>query len=305
MFAPHSRASFEYAASYIKTYEKLAELFSNMPKTEEGRVKKYIRLYLSEEYPDDQFTEDEIANIVQVALKSSFRDEFYNWLMHKLERYHVAHARFSFRDSFSPPEALAYDPYHLLSSEDLSRYDALHIARNFQAEWFEDWHRWVAHLPDQITRPPGLDKGDQVSLYCIITRMLQPEARIRLRFRLPTRLDRAEWEAQYAYRETAVSGLEIVPEAGQLPSALIEAFKKLYLPMLAVRDDRPIAGRLINLCREEGWVAHNLDVRFRSGATHTYRVVFGTAMLLAYAELWPACNIELARPQDEEPTWVI
>ena len=306
VFAPYSRASFEYAVRYIKTYENLVKLFARMPKTEEGRVKKYIRLYLSEEYPDDRFTDDEIATLVQGALKPSpFRDEFRNWLVHKLERYHVAHARFSFRDSFSPPEALAYDPHHLLSSGDLSHYDVLHIARNFQAEWFENRHAWATRLPDRITLPPRLDKGDQVLLYCIITRMLRPEARIRLRFRLSTRLDRVEWEAQYAYQEAAISGLEIVPEAGQLPPALIEAFKKLYLPMLAVRDDRPIAGRLINLCKEEGWVAHNLDVRFRSGETRTYRVVFGMAMLLAYAELWVACNTELARPQDEEPTWVI
>src|SRR5581483_6552911 len=68
--------------------------------------------------------------------------EVVQWLQRDLRDYFVDHARFSFRDSFQPPLALLYDPDHLHSSKDVASYNALHIAKYYEARYYGSAAEW-------------------------------------------------------------------------------------------------------------------------------------------------------------------
>lgn len=311
VYAPHARATYDSTSKYIRRYLALDDMFKGN-KTEDDLIQKSLGRYLKEEYEDeyDEYTAAEKRELSRKVRHPQYgRTKILTWLERKREAFSVASARFSFRDSFNSPEALVYDPQRALSSDELSRYDAIHIARNFEAKWFSDWSEWAdivrTHMEEPLQRPGG---REDPGLYCIITRMLEPDARIQISLRVNGgELDRKEWEARYAYREASIKGLELAPDKGKLPPPLTDAFKSRYVPIFATRDGAGVrvTGALINICKAEGWPHYNLEVTLAGGATTTYKVVLGTAMLLAYGELWPLCNRQISKPEDDEPAWVI
>jgi hypothetical protein len=225
------------------------------------------------------------------------------WLGKQREDHAITRARFSFRESFDPPAALIYDPRHDLSSNDILRYDALHVVQNYEAEWFDQLADWQATLPAILTplRPEPEDR-----LFCVLTRMRPPEQRPTVRFRLHQGdMIRSAWEDRYCYQEAAACDLNLDAEGVPLPPVLIRAFRDQYVPFFAARADTPLAGKLRQLCRSEGWIGRDLEVTFVDGTARNYLVVMGSAMFFAAARLRPASAAQRRADASQDPGWII
>lgn len=307
VYAPGSKRTFASVKSYIYAYGQNEKDLKYPPAPGKPPKAGLVRRFMRERHnlEDSDFDEAEINNvgIKLAAPTASMGRQFSEWLEQKLEWFAAAKARFSFRDSFSPPQALIYDRGRLLSSEQLCRYDAIHVARNFDAKWFGSWEEWASHIEPRPDRPTD---EDDPGIYCIIREMRAPEDRVELRLRVDgRRFSPADWEARYAFQEAAIKGIELVPVAGKLPEPLIDAFRRDYIPMFAAREGTTVVGWLITLCKSEGWVAHDLDVtNLESGASRQYKVVLGSAMLLALGELWMVCAKQRRIDAEEEPPLV-
>jgi CRISPR-associated endonuclease/helicase Cas3 len=197
--------------------------------------------------------------------------------------YSKAEALFNFRDSFQGPLAAVYDPHHLLADTEVTFYDALHVARNFEADYLDG--------PAAFRQATGIEAGDtKVDVYCRLTRRRDPRLWLRLTYREERlRLPREEWERLYTRRPVALQGLRLqaeVPSGGPtpLPPALHKAFDDKYVICLIVPESDE--GRLRFLLHGRNLFPRRLVVTLASeGTSHKYLTMVGTAAFVVDAEL--------------------
>lgn len=198
----------------------------------------------------------------------------------------VEEAQFSFRDCLQLPMVLTYDPEHLLADADVTRYELLHVVRNYEASYTTDRVAWL--------REQGLD-GATIAEAPFYARLQQRRpVRPRLYFQLRVEQTRQQWEDTHCNRITAVLGLELRLEGTTAPAAVLEALAQTPVVCLLVRDghddectgagQRAWEGALIACCAREGYVPHNLCIDWREGQ-QTYVLVMGTPALLVEAEM--------------------
>jgi len=194
-------------------------------------------------------------------------------------QYHLTESLFSFRDSFQGPTAAVYDPKHLLSDNDQTVYDALHVASNFSADYFDD--------PAAFRRACGVEP-EPAQVHCRLTGHLEPRLRIGLDYR-EERQSRETWENLYTRRPVALTGLRLwAAEPGGAPAMLHgtvrRSIESQYVACLIVRDAD--VGRLLYLTRDRNLFPRVLRVTFAvDGTVHEYRVLLGTAAFTVHAEL--------------------
>lgn len=190
-----------------------------------------------------------------------------------------------------------------MSSNDVVCCDALHVVQNYEAAWFEQPADWRATLP-AVLPSPHPEPEDR--LFCVLTRMRPPEQRPTVRFRLYRGdMTRSDWEDRYCYQEAAACGIDLVADGASLPAVLIRAFRDRYVPFFAARTETPVAGKLRQLCRSEGWIGRDLEVTFADSTTRNYLVVMGTAMFFATARLRPASAAQRRADASQESGWII
>lgn len=209
----------------------------------------------------------------------SFRD----WAVQTQQRYAVQAARFHFRDSFQAPQALIYDYNHCLSDATVKNFDALHIIQNCEAEYLDaaEWHR---RFGDRI----GLIDEDAMIFYAETRTLLMPEERRRISFQLALTEEPNEhkpWEEIHVCQMTAVRGVEVVTDRGQLPKEAIQMFTNRYLPAFIVPRAHWIGGKLQNLAADYGLRCYPLEVLFATDSMQHYSMMLGTAALLAAARM--------------------
>ena len=191
----------------------------------------------------------------------------------------LTEALFNFRESFQGPMAAVYDPHHLLSDSDMTIYDALHAAANFEVDYFDD----AAAFRHACGLKPG-----QAEIYCRLTAHRAPRLYIGLEYR-EGRLPREAWEKLYTRRPVALSELRLraqVPGGGPaaLHPTLRRSIETQHVTCLIVPDVD--VGRLLYLTRDRNLFPRSLWVTFAvEGTSHEYRAMIGTAAFIVYAEL--------------------
>jgi CRISPR-associated endonuclease/helicase Cas3 len=194
-------------------------------------------------------------------------------------QYALTEALFNFRESFQGPTAAVYDPHHLLSDSNVTFYDALHVAANFESDYFDD----AASFHYACGAEPG-----QAEVYCRLTACRDPRLYIGLEYR-EGRLPREVWERLYTRRPVALSGLRLraqVPSGGvvALPPALRRSIEAQHVACLIVPDAD--VGHLLYLARDRNLFPRSLQVTFAvQGTSHEYRAMIGTAAFVVHAEL--------------------
>jgi CRISPR-associated endonuclease/helicase Cas3 len=196
-------------------------------------------------------------------------------------QYRVTESLFNFREAFQGPIAAVYDPHHLLADADLTLYDALHVAANFEADYFDS--------AAEFRRACSTEVGE-ADVYCRLTRHREVGARLRLGFEFrEQRMPQEPWEKLHTRRPVALQGLKLraeLPGGGPapLPTTLRRVFEEKFVVFLAVPEsDR---GRLLYLMRDRNLFARSLQVHFASeGSSAEYLAVVGTAAFIVHAEL--------------------
>ncbi|MBX7237244.1 MAG: type I-D CRISPR-associated helicase Cas3' [Caldilineales bacterium] len=195
--------------------------------------------------------------------------------------YALDEALFSFRDSFQGPVAAVYDPTHLLSDADVTEYDALHVAANFEADYFDG--------VGEFQRACGVEADEKAQVYCRLKAQREARLAIGLTYR-EQRLPRDAWERLYTGRPVALRGLHLLANAlgggaAPLPTALQRSLESSHVACLVVADKD--WGRLLYLTRDRNLFPRALSVTFvqDGGLSHDYKAMVGAAAFVVHAEL--------------------
>lgn len=196
-------------------------------------------------------------------------------------QYALTEALFNFRDSFQGPTAAVYDPHHLLSDSDLTLYDALHVAANFEADYFDD--------AAAFRRACGVEPGQTPQgVYCRLKAHRDPRLYVGLEYR-ETGLPRQAWEKLYTRRPVALTGLRLLAQAlGGVPAPLHPTLRRSVeaqsVACLIVRGED--VGPLLYLTRDRNLFPRSLRVAFAAeGTSYEYKTMVGTAAFIVHAEL--------------------
>jgi CRISPR-associated endonuclease/helicase Cas3 len=246
--------------------------------------------YLTKQYEEEQLADMPaelpdadayVAAVRRLVASPRKQQEYRREREEKIEHYYTVAARFTFRDSFDPPQAVIHDPQHLLSSVDYALYSAIHIAQNCQADWTTDPARlaeWGNKVQSTLNEPPLLG--------CSIRAIRDPRLSLQL-YLDPLTRSQPEWEARYLHQVAALAGWRWGPRPGsigQVPRALNNAFARRYIPFYATPHDGPVARALGALRQTTSLFTYDLDVDFGGLTPARYAVVLGTAALLVAEE---------------------
>jgi CRISPR-associated endonuclease/helicase Cas3 len=228
----------------------------------------------------------------------------YRWLQNDLRSYFVEKARFSFRDDFQPPLALVSDSRGLLSSEPVVLFDALPIVRNYRVEYFSTLKEWQQTL--SLPLPEGVNEA---LIFCDLIELREPGDRLQIGLKLSVGgYKRTAWEEEekFAYRPTALYGLEVVAlnnDHGLRPEVR-KMFSEKYIPAFVVAKESRSASTMWSLQRQAQFIPYDLQVTFADGKTHDYYVVLGTMALLVWSEI-PyhdiARDVRKVQSDDDDP----
>jgi CRISPR-associated endonuclease/helicase Cas3 len=238
-------------------------------------VDEYLDWYRPMEAPPEQW--ERLERAVRTDLHK--REQLVMpWLK---AQYALTEALFNFRDSFQGPTATVYDPRHLLSGGDLTLYDALHVAANFEADYFDDAPAFRQACGIEPSPAP-------LGVYCRLTAHREPRLYVSLEYR-ETRLPRQAWEKLYTRRPVTLTGLRLLAQVpGGGPAALHPTLRRSveaqHVACLVVPDTD--VGRLLYLTRDRNLFPRTLRVTFATeGTSHEYKVMIGTAAFVVHAEL--------------------
>lgn len=193
-------------------------------------------------------------------------------------QYHLTRSLFAFRDSFSGPEAVLYDPDRLFSSQAYNRYDLLHLIAHY--------HLHVFSNRDEFVRLCG-DSELEGDFYLRLQR--RREVPLLIEFRLSREdTDQRQFERRFCRCPVALRGLDLAGRVRSgdpvpLPPGLIAAIHATYVPLLILPHlDH---GAMIAALRGTPIIARRLVVSFADGSDAEYHAIAGTAVWHADAML--------------------
>ena len=209
----------------------------------------------------------------------SNQQEAFEWLEKDLRCYFTEKARYSFREAFQPPPALVGDPKNLLSSDPIALYDALHIAKNYKAQYFEAVKEWEDKL--KLTAP---EAAKEAVVCCNLLELRKPGERLQISLQLEAGASsKSDWETLFAYRMTALYGIKVVAENGNLNNRMQNIFKERYIPVLVAEEGSYSHSKLRGLAKQGQVYPYALRVNFNDKVGN-YVVVLGTLALQVWAE---------------------
>ncbi|MBV9231774.1 MAG: type I-D CRISPR-associated helicase Cas3', partial [Chloroflexi bacterium] len=282
LFAPEATFSYEKMSKKIRGFVRQDQYYADIntvPTSIDNCIKTCAkRLLAQQEYREKQ----------KYALWT--RQEAYLWLQDDLREYFTEKARFSFRESFQPPLALVSDAHRLLSSEPISLYDALHIAKNYKAAFFATREEWV----QKIRLTPPADTKDAL-VYCDLIEMREPDERVRIGLKLiASDYTKATWEEHFVYRSdkkepTALYGLEVIAlnSSRPLDENVKNMFRERYVPAFVAADESRTASQLWLLQRQGQIFPCELHVTFGDLKQGKYLAVLGTLALQVWTHVLP------------------
>ncbi len=281
---------FKYADAQwiVKKFEKRKEHYSEL-KTIPQEAFNILRLKVDKK-PVDVPEKLEKCLKAFVARLGSVKErvgkngyEVVQWLQRDLRDYFVDQARFSFRDSFQPPLALVYDPDHLHSSKNVASYNALHVAKYYEARYYGSAAEWEK----QAERDAPAESKDALA-FCHLRQF--HEKPLQIGFNLNANAyTQDEWEEQFAYQVTALYGLEVVAldDNRGLDPTLQSLFRTQFIPAFAALDEARsfTASAIRRLQRQARFLPVQMKVTFCDGKTLTYLVIMGTMAFQVCAEI--------------------
>lgn len=211
--------------------------------------------------------------------------EVVQWLQRDLRDYFVDQARFSFRDSFQPPLALLHDPDKLHSSKMVTSYNALHIAKYYEARYYGSATEWEERTGDVAPK----EDRDTALAFCRLQQFRDTPLQIGLKLNANEYMH-DEWEEQFAYQVTALYGLEVVSlivNNRGLDPTLQALFRTQFIPAFVALDDTKSSTVSVirHLRRQARFFPLQMKVTFCDGKTLTYLVILGAMAFQVYAEI--------------------
>jgi len=274
-FAPDSRRRyFGTLKGKMRRFEKLGQVVQDK---EHVHLDEFIDEYVDWLRPALDSAND--ANALIQRLRSNKNARTRLLLQWAESQYHEIKALFNFREAFQSPMACVYDPGHLLADSNVTLYDALHVATNFEADYFAD--------SETFTQATGAFADKEASVYCYLRAHREKQLRIGLEFR-PQERTREVFESLYCRRPVALKGLTLraeIPGSGPAPidPTVRHAFEDVYVPILIVKNQDN--GRLIYLLRDRDIFARTLRVTFVDSSENDYLALVGTAAFIVHAEI--------------------
>jgi CRISPR-associated endonuclease/helicase Cas3 len=284
LFGAGSRLTFDRLAVRTRYYLFLEESLRGMRWPTDTAVAQSASRFVEQSERDRQqaYTPAERERLVTLASEpgNAIFEAARDWLDGQLRRRAVLGASFTFREATEAPDALIYDPQHLLASADQCRYDVLHVVANYEARFFPNRRAW------EIGNSVRASDSDEALFYCTLLARRAPDQRLRLGLTLTIDDDLDQWEDRHCGRLIALGSVGLVAQGQPLPTGLVDVWREYYLIILALRRDTRAAGVLLRLASENGLIPQNLSViSLRDSRRREYVGVLGTAALLLEPEL--------------------
>ncbi len=271
-FAPDSRRwHFGTLKNKMRQFEKLGQIIHGK---EYDHLAEFIDEYVDWLRPAMESPND-TSKMIQLLLrdKNARTKLLLPWVE---SQYYRTEALFSFRDAYQSPVACVYDPGHLLAESDVTLYDALHVATNFEADYFADDKAFT-----QATGQPA----EKAAVYCHVRVHRDKRLWLQLELRPEQGRSKAVFESLYccqSHQPVAVKGLRLRADL-PLDPALRHAFENKYMALLIIKNQDE--GRLMGVLRDRNVFTWALRVAFADGSENDYRVLVGTAAFMIHAEL--------------------
>jgi len=209
--------------------------------------------------------------------------EVVRWVQKDLCCYFVDKARFSFRDSFQPPQALIYDEKTSHADQEVALYNALHIAKYYHARFYASEEEW-----EQATNRKAPPEAKDALVYCSLADFRDQPLRLGLKLHAKD-YTQDEWEELHAYQVTALYGLEVMPLDDQrgLDENLQALMRMQFVPAFAaLNEDMSATAREIRKLRQQARFSPlRLEVTFIDGKTRHYLVILGAMAFQVCAEI--------------------
>ena len=276
VFAPENpRWRFGSIEGVMRRFEKLERI---VRRKEDGLLADFLQEYL--DWQKLSVSSEQYAHLAKgLASGGRVREQMLAWVE---AEYWLAESLFSFREALQTPNACVFDSKHLLADADVSVYDALHIATNYDAEWFADESDFAAKTGQ---------KGEPAPIYGRLRDHRSPRLRLIFEYAAPDRMDRERFEAVYCRRPVALKGLrlraELADGSGPFPldQRVRRAFEETGVPLLSVREGTVDSGVLRGRLRDTNIFLRLLKVSFADGSEGDYLAVVGSAAFVVHAEM--------------------
>ncbi|SNY41142.1 CRISPR-associated endonuclease/helicase Cas3 [Orenia metallireducens] len=251
------------------------------------RIKDYRDFY--EWLTNQRVTNEQLKKERALESKIFYRNtvEFIN------QQYASKQSLFNFRDSFSGPQAVIYDPKGIFISDKVGSYDLLHILRNYNYALYDN--------QEEFSKATGSSlEGD---FYLKLLSFREEKLKISYRIDLPyidlfTTIDRNQkrnfFEEKFCNRPTALKGLEIVASEALDPK-IRSYFKEEYIPMMIVVEELD-SSLFSNVSDSQ---IYPVDVEVSFTRPREYKAILGTAAFLVYPEMRGA--IYASKKREELP----
>lgn len=296
-FAPNSRRSYWQLRGEVRAFLGQEKLFHDWPAGVRAQVDRAIDPFIDAN--GRTYTASEREQIRRDACRpTQIRQCVKDWIETERTAYEVKRALYTFRENFTAPPALIYDPDGLLSSQPVRGYDVFHIVANYHARWYRERAEW-----QRQTGQDPLPHMDAVA-FCELLTFRSSEERLHLRYRYDSRQTRDEWQNRFTWGPTALCGIQVEAPESPLPREVIDALADRYVVCYA-RDPNAPGGGSFGALRRHGDVRVDRMAVEIEGETREYLATLGTAAFFAYAELgWMERMDARNRARTEGPIWI-
>ncbi|MBM7555645.1 type I-D CRISPR-associated helicase Cas3' [Halanaerobacter jeridensis] len=215
------------------------------------------------------------------------------------QEYATKKSLFNFRDSFTGPQAVIYDPRDIFATDQVVTYNLLHIIRNYKYTLYSSAKKFKEQV---FTKKEG-DFYIEVEDF----REEKIDLSYRLKVPYPGLFNQVEeiryqefFESKFCNRPVALPGLELVSNTSLDPE-IIEFFKEEFISMFIVSNN--LNSKLYSSVKNSAVYPVKLEVVFPNYTSQEYRMILGTAAFLVYPEMERA--IYAAKNQEDESPVII
>lgn len=206
-------------------------------------------------------------------------------------QWHLTKSLFTFRDSFQPATAACFDPDNLFSSERVNSYSVLHVAANYNIQWYSGREQFI----DLHGESPL--QGD---LYGRINGYRTPKLSFYLQFDAEEHLIQTNhqmFDDRWTCRPVALKGLDLMAKEQQGSTAIIDhriktAIQDQFIPLLLLpyepadpNDNFNYIGTAFRHLGKSNLFNYELTVSFADRSETKYCAYLGKDAWIAHAEL--------------------
>lgn len=291
IFAPdNSRWHFGSIEGVMRRFEKLEKIVRH---DEDKWLGDFLQEYI--DWHKQTATSEQFSDLQKkLATSPHIRQQIRNWAE---EQYWQVESLFSFRESLETPTACVFDPKHLLADSDITLYDALHVATNYEVDWFldeQDFSNKTGQIPEKAV------------VYAQIRGHRSARLRFVFEYAAPDRMTRDRFEEIYCRRPVMLKGLRLRAELpngnGTFPLnvRIRRAFEDIFVPTFVVQDKTLASAQMYLHLRDTNIFPRLFKVSFPDGTESDYLAIIGNAAFVVDAELqkifWA-----LERKEDHKP----